>query len=438
MNGKLRKVIIRDRRLIPPFNEPARDLMVLNKPLWLHQRDLLAPYCDEELEVDSLDEVPDDRVPTLVYRDNLFFDEPFLRTFLERARRLNKACRVAFALNDPAIVHHALPLQRGIRREGDVYVADMWYFPYGKESYARPLVIETLAREIGYYRVPRYMAPRQGDLTFWVPLRAFLSIEHWVHVFMANSPFGIFAEGARMEDRIQRLDVKLRILWRAMLERRQVLSSSALVRIGRNVQIDPTAVLQGPTIIGDNVTIGAGAVVANSIIGNNVNIGQGVQVLLSVVGDGCFLPFRAALFMTTMMEHSMVAQNTCLQLCVVGRDTFIGAGTTFTDFNLLPKPIRTHFRGELVEAGMPVLGGCVGHHCRLGSGLVIYPARMIESDVVLFATSDHHVITRNVYYEDSDHLRIPGGAALYPRLYPREEEVDQPEAAPALERGNAP
>jgi hypothetical protein len=48
------------------------------------------------------------------------------------------------------------------------------------------------------------------------------------------------------------------------------------------------------------------------------------------------------------------------------------------------------------------------------------------------------VITRNVYYEDSDHLRIPGGAALYPRLYPREEEVGQPEAAPALERGNAP
>lgn len=61
MSGKLRKVIIRDRRLIPPFNEPARDLMVMNKPLWLHQRDLLAPYCDEELEVHSLDEIPEDR-----------------------------------------------------------------------------------------------------------------------------------------------------------------------------------------------------------------------------------------------------------------------------------------------------------------------------------------------------------------------------------------
>jgi carbonic anhydrase/acetyltransferase-like protein (isoleucine patch superfamily) len=42
--------------------------------------------------------------------------------------------------------------------------------------------------------------------------------------------------------------------------------------------------------------------------------------------------------MTTVMENSMIAQNTCLQMCVVGRNTFIGAGSTFTDFNLLPAP----------------------------------------------------------------------------------------------------
>ena len=62
--------------------------------------------------------------------------------------------------------------------------------------------------------------------------------------------------------------------------------------------------------------------------------------MLSVVGDGTFLPFRAALFMTTVMDNSMIAQNTCLQMCVVGRNTFIGAGSTFTDFNLVPAPIR--------------------------------------------------------------------------------------------------
>src|SRR3990170_3953219 len=49
----MRKVILRNHTYISPFNESARDLRILNKPLWLHQRDLLARYTTEEREVDS-------------------------------------------------------------------------------------------------------------------------------------------------------------------------------------------------------------------------------------------------------------------------------------------------------------------------------------------------------------------------------------------------
>jgi carbonic anhydrase/acetyltransferase-like protein (isoleucine patch superfamily) len=112
--------------------------------------------------------------------------------------------------------------------------------------------------------------------------------------------------------------------------------------------------------------------------------------------------------MTTLMERAMVAQNTCLQMCVIGRNTFIGAGNTFTDFNLVGKTIRTMHKGQLQDVGLPVLGGCVGHNCRIGSGLIIYPARMIESDVVIFARPERRVITKNVSYEESDHHGWPG------------------------------
>ena len=104
----------------------------------------------------------------------------------------------------------------------------------------------------------------------------------------------------------------------------------------------------------------------------------------------------------------MVAQNACLQLSVVGRDTFIGAGNTFTDFNLLAKPIRTFHNEELHQVGLPVIGGCVGHNCRIGSGHIIYPARTIDSDVVLYAKQENMVITKNIKYEDSDHHGYPG------------------------------
>ena len=161
-------------------------------------------------------------------------------------------------------------------------------------------------------------------------------------------------------------------------------------------------------------------VIDNSIIGSNVNISQGCQVMLSVVSDGCFLPFRASLFMTSMMENTIVAQNTCLQMSVLGRHSFIGAGSTFTDYNLLARPLRVKLSQDMAEVEMPVLGGCVGHNCRLGSGLIVYPARTIESDVVLFASPERRVISKNVYFEDSDHHKV--GSESHPRLYPRRGE----------------
>ena len=415
----MRKVIVRDKRKIPPFNEPARELRVLNKPLWLHQKDILDPYCDSEIEVDFLDQIPDaEYEETLVYRDNLFFDEAFVETFLARARAMGKACRVAFALDDEVITRHALPLQSGIRREGNVYVAQMWYYPRGMEEMTRPLVIDCGAYEFGSYRVPTHMSTQKGDLVFQIPLRAFLCIENWVHIYVANCLFGVLAKGARMERSLNDLSTLVQIMWRSLLERRQILSCSHLVKVGRNSQIDPTAVIQGPTVIGDNVYIGAGVVISNCIIGNHASILHGNELLISVIGDRCYLPFRASLFMSTVMEDTIVAQNACLQFCVVGRDSFIGAGTTFTDFNLIPKPLRTMHGGELQEVGMTVLGGCVGHHCRIGADLTIYPARTIESDVVLARSDERAVIAHNVSYEESDHLNWPD-AGFHPRLYPR-------------------
>jgi hypothetical protein len=107
---------------------------------------------------------------------------------------------------------------------------------------------------------------------------------------------------------------------------------------------------------------------------------------------------------------------------VVGRNSFIGAGNTFTDFNLVSAPIRARdSHGHLALSNRPVLGGCVGHNVRIGSGMVIYPARMIESDVVLVAKKDRRVIDRDVFYEESDHHQFTL-AHNHRRLYPRPGE----------------
>jgi carbonic anhydrase/acetyltransferase-like protein (isoleucine patch superfamily) len=419
----MKKIIVRDNTPIPPFHEPARDLRIMNKPLWLYQRDVLSPYCREEVECssfESISTVPPDILSgeAVVYRDNLYFGETLFAEFISTAKKLGRPAQIAFSRDDEAITRHALALQDGIRLLGDQYVADLYYYPdgatIGRETPAL-VEVDTKPREVGYYWIPRYMANEKRELGYMVPLHPFLSIEHWIHIFVANVPFGLFSYGVGIEAQLDSIPFMLKVLWRSLLERKQFLSSSALVVVGKNTQIDPAAIIQGPTIIGDNVTIGPGVVINASLIGNNVNIMQGAQLMLSVVGDGSYVPFRTALFMTTLMENSMVAQNTCLQACVIGRDTFIGAGNTFTDFNLLAKPIKAQHKDKLVNVELPVLGGCVGHNCRIGSGHIIYPARMIDSDVVLFAKPHQTVISKNVRYEDSDHHGYPdqGHVAQY-------------------------
>lgn len=420
------KIILQNPHYISPFNEKARDLRIMNKPLWLSQRDVLAPYVHREMEIPPNASLPETQEECLVYSDNLYFDSSYIGAFLKQAKDLGVACRAAFTIRDPSFREHALPLSVSYTKDGEYYLVDLWYYPHGPEQSARPLVIDTDTIEAGYYHVPTYMAYEQGDLTFQVPKCSLLAIDTWVHIFIADVVYGLFARGARFEDRLDR-DVlfKLSVLVKAMYEGKQVLDCSGVVEIGRNCTIDPSAVIHGPTSIGNNVTIGAGVVIENCVIGDNVNVGQGCQLMLSVVGDGAFLPFRAALFMTTFMDNSMVAQNTCLQMCVIGRNTFIGAGSTFTDYNLLPSPIRAlDGNGKLGVANRPVLGGCVGHNCRLGAGMIIFPARMIESDVVLFASSQRRVIEKNLVFEDSDHHGLKF-AKLHPRLYPRPGESSE-------------
>jgi carbonic anhydrase/acetyltransferase-like protein (isoleucine patch superfamily) len=408
-----------------PFCEPARELRIQNAPLWLHQRNLLAPYVTRELELKAGQRMPPVREPTLVYRDNLFFDEGYIQAFLTEARKRRRAVRAAFQAEDPAFREHAQPLSSSYTPAGSLYLADLWYYPNGPVADVEPLVLNLQSREIGYYHVPTYMADTTGDLVFQVPLRALLAIDSWVHVFIADVVFGLFARGARFEKRLaEDAAFKLGILGTAIYEGRQVLECSSLVRMARNCVIDPSAIIHGPTTIGDNVTINAGAVIENCIIGSNVNISQDVQLMLSVVGDGTFMPFRSALFMTTLMENSMVAQNTCLQMCVVGRNTFVGAGSTWTDYNLIPVPIRARdAKGELRLSNRPVIGGCIGHNCRIGSGMIIYPARTIESDVVMVATEKRRVIDRDVRFEDSDHHRLKA-ARMHQTPYHRQSQAE--------------
>jgi hypothetical protein len=55
--------------------------------------------------------------------------------------------------------------------------------------------------------------------------------------------------------------------------------------------------------------------------------------------------------------------------------------------------------------------------------MIVFPARTIESDTILFASAERRVINRDVHFEESDHLKLTS-AALHPHRYPRPDEEE--------------
>lgn len=437
------RYIIEDKRHVPPFNEPASLLTIGLEPLKIHHENLMLQVLGTQVELggilDSRDELGSVRGEAVVYRDSLWFDKEFFEYFIDKARKTGRACRAAFPASDKAFHTYTVTLaSKGFElaldpaTQGVLFLCDLWFFPEGYTPDILPVVVPSDAREIGFYTVPDFMRMTQGDLTHYAPQRAIISIESWVHVYFASIIFGNFGRAGRLDSQIETsVFARLKLLWRAILEQKQLLSASGAVEIGSGCDIDPTAIIRGPAKIGKNCAIGAGVIIDNCTIGDNVTIDAGCVLFMSTIGNNCFLPFRASLYLTHMMENSIVAQNTCLQMCVIGRNSFVGAGSTFTDFNLVAqKPIRAAtIDGDLQTVNQIVLGSAIGHNCRVGSGMIVYPGRMIESDVVLIASPQRRVISHNVTFEESDHHGVKG-VEFNRRFYPRhDEEIEEVESS---------
>jgi len=476
MSRVMKRFVIEDKSLVPPFNQPANELTIGNQPLRFYHETLIDSYFgsrDYELRyagtMDDRSKVfwvqregaiqhvggteqfkLDEDEAAFVYRDSLWFDREFLDYFITEAEKLpeGQPCRAAVPADDECFQTYSFRLAHNIEPsylkdgETEIYLLDMWYLPHGFTPSITTIVIPSNFKRKGFYTVPDFMATDPGDLTHLLPSRSVLFIETWFHVYVASIIFGVFTRASRLDEKIKKHNFfSLELLWRAIMEQKQILSTShrEVVEIGQGTTIHPSAIITGPAKIGNNCSIGPGVIIDNCTIGDNVTIDTGSVVSLSTIADGCFLPFRSSLFMTAVMENTIIAQNTCLQMCVIGRNSFIGAGNTFTDFNLIGhvternkdgKPTRTVPRPigaanadtKIEDSGQTVLGGAVGHNCRIGAGMIIFPGRMIESDVVIFASPQRRVISRSITFEESDHHYVKGGADAHQRIYSGDEK----------------
>ena len=74
---------------------------------------------------------PDFQEECLVYRDNLYFDAEYIQAFIRQAKAKDGLAEQLIAKDDPSFREHALPLSCSYTQQGDIYLADLWYYPHG-------------------------------------------------------------------------------------------------------------------------------------------------------------------------------------------------------------------------------------------------------------------------------------------------------------------
>lgn len=118
------------------------------------------------------------------------------------------------------------------------------------------------------------------------------------------------------------------------------------VNVGVDVEIDPTARLLGPVVVGDNSRIGAGARIGpQSVIGANAIIAEDARVIGGVVMDRAYVAPLAQVRGGVLGRSASLDRGAILEEeAVIGDETTVGAGAII-------KPRVKVYSARSVEAG---------------------------------------------------------------------------------------
>ena len=126
------------------------------------------------------------------------------------------------------------------------------------------------------------------------------------------------------------------------------------VWVGEDVDIDPTARVEGPALIGDNSRIGAGATVGpNAVVAGNAIIGDDAQVVGGVVLERAYVAPYARVRGGVVGRGAVLEKGATLEEgAVLGDDVAVGAGAVVN-------PRVKVYPGRTVEAGAIVTSSVV-------------------------------------------------------------------------------
>jgi len=170
----------------------------------------------------------------------------------------------------------------------------------------------------------------------------------------------LFEEAINLWDPISNLDQYLR----------NQKKGTDINSIGKGSQIDPTAKITGPVIIGSNCEIKEGVLVRGGvIIGDNCVIGHGCEIKHSII-----------------MSGTIIAHFNYIGDSVIGNRVNFAAGALTANFKHGTKNeiVNIEDGGKKTPTGLRKFGSLVGDEAKIGCNAVLDPGTIIGKGTIVY------------------------------------------------------
>ncbi|MEK9627399.1 MAG: hypothetical protein VW455_00105 [Nitrospinota bacterium] len=140
--------------------------------------------------------------------------------------------------------------------------------------------------------------------------------------------------------------------------------------IGSGTRLEPTAIIKGPAVIGENCDIRQGAYIRGNVFS----------------GEGCVIGHATEVKNSILMDHSEAGHFNYIGDSILGCHVNMGAGSRLANLQFRSEkekvegfihPIQIPLESGEGKTGMEKLGAVVGDHAELGCNAVLCPGTLI-------------------------------------------------------------
>lgn len=140
------------------------------------------------------------------------------------------------------------------------------------------------------------------------------------------------------------------------------------VEIGGGTVIEHGACIFGPTIIGKNCVIRAGAYIRP----------------YSLIEDECVIGHASEIKKSWLMAHTHAAHFNYVGDSVIGRNVNLAASVLCANVRLDPHTVSIKHSGERIDTGLKKFGALVGDDSKIGCSVVLNPGTIIGKNSKIY------------------------------------------------------